>query len=759
MRNKNIFSKLAMLAVLLFASASLLACEDALNAFLMKKHLSRTEKRLEQKKKKDSALELGLLKPSFMFSDDDKYYKNYMLLKEEFFLLDRYKYISASSASNFIIDGDSNFIVYDKASGSLLFFNRYGVLNDRVKLNFGAESRILAPSNMLRDANGNIMMACSILGRFYRFTPGGTLLNSTEITENEGSYLKQMFAIKVFSSAKYTILAEMNSRKLFVYENGKKLFDLKYENLSDDAYIYFSPQNDIFLVDGQSSTILNVIPAADADAGKVHKYSLKSYGGDKILKSSAGQLFIYKKNERIIEKLNETGKVISSYGAVKSENITFENNLFPCDFALGPDDSLYVLDDKHYKINVYSSNGVFSFSFGSYGKSQGRFLAPEKILVDRLKRIIVCDRDKNAALVFNSRGEFVESYGNILGTNRLPHYGLYADLHEKIHLFDHPANQHYTLNYNFQFLKALNDTLAVKTNYPHSFITVGHAAGINFFDLNAQKCYELSPDAKLRRVDIPLEISSIKIEARKVFVKSLAGDGYGNVLALCKNEPFVYKLDVTGRTLKKFRLPEKGDAYSSIAADMFKNFYLTPARGDKILKFDENGAPKGAFQTSEAGGKTGGSISLLNFNRSNAAFACDRQRGVISIFRTLDGFTLDSTYELAMEIKKPGLAILDAAADSESIFVICSAGGELLMLKYKLADYFKDGADLFARGLYQEALVSFEKHRRTAPDPGPNALFYMAQCLRKLSKNYEAALIEAELTKKYPQSHAAERVR
>lgn len=759
MRKNGTLIKLAIISSLLFASTALSACEDVMNAFFMKKHLSKNEKRVEHKKRKDSALELGLLKPSFMFSDDEKYFKNHMMLKEEFFLLDRYKYISASSASNFLVDSESNFIVYDKASATLLFFNKFGVLSDRVKLNFGGESRILAPSNMLRDIKGNIMMTCSILGRFYRFTPGGVLLNSTEITEDKGSFLKQMFAIKVFSSAKYSVLAEMNSKKIFVYENGKKLFDLKYENLSDDAYIYFSPRNDIFLVDGASSTILNIVPAADSDAGSAHKYSLKRYSGDKILKNSAGNLFIFRKNERIIEKINESGKVISSYGAVKSENITFENNLFPCDFALGPDESLYVLDDKHYKINVYSGSGVFSFSFGSYGKSAGRFLSPEKIIVDRLKRIIVCDKDKNAALVFNSKGEYIESYGNILGTNFIPHYGLYADLHEKIHIFDYPSNQHYTLNYNFQFLRILNETLSKKTNYPHSFITVSTSAGLNFFDLNAQKCYELTPDAKLKRVDVPLEISSIKIEARKIFVKNIAGDGYANILGLCKNEAFVYKLDITGRTINKFKIPEKGEAYSSIAADMFKNFYLVSAKEDKILKFDENGVPKGVFQIQAERGARRGALSMLNFCKNNAAFACDAERKTVSVFNTLNGFSPDSTHSISEEVKKSNIIILDAIADGENIFVLCSAGGDLLVLKYKLADYFREGVELFARGLYQEALVSFEKHRRISPSAGPNALFYMAQCCRKLSKNYEAALIEAELAKKYPDSHAAGRVR
>ncbi len=757
MRKTSNIVKIISITALVFSSALLCACDDALNVFLMKKHISRTEKRIEQKQKKDSAADMVKMKPSFMFADDEKFFKNHMLLKEEYFLLDRYKYISASSVSNFLTDTDSNFIIYDKASAALLFFNKLGVLENRVRLNFGGESRILAPSNMQRDENGNIMMTCSILGRFYRFTPAGVLLNASEINENEGSVLKRMFAIKMFSNSKYNILAEFNSKKIFVYENDNKLFELKHEGMSDDSYIYFSPQNDIFLVDVASSSILNIIPESGASSKQSGKYSLKTYRGDKILKNSIGQIFIYKKNERVIEKLNLSGKVISSYGIIKDNNITFENNLFPCDFAIDTDDSLYILDDKNYKINVYSRSGVFSFSFGSYGKSAGRFVAPHKITVDRLKRIIVSDKDKNKALVFNSKGEYIENYGDILGTNLLEHYGLFADLHEKIHILDYISNQHYTINYNFQFLRILNDVFSKKTNYPQNFITLNSSAGINYFDLNAQRCYELLPEAKLKRLDIPAEISSIKIEPRKIFVKNITRDGSGNLLGLCKNENFVYKLDITGRTINKFKLPEKGEFYSAIAVDLFKNFYLISKRDNKILKFDEAGKPAGTFAFNDETLSKNETLSLLTFFKNNSAFACSLQQKKIVVFNTLNGFTVDSSHGLDRDGGR-GAEVLDVTAAGENIFVLSSSGGNLMVLKYKLIDYFREGVSLFSRGLFQEALVMFEKHRRFDSRPGPNALFYMAQCYRKMSKNYEAALLEAEISKKYPDSHAAKRV-
>ncbi len=753
--------KKVILASLLFTAPLFLsACEDALDAFFMKKYVSKAEKRLESKQKKNAALGSTLLKPSFMFSDDEKYFKNHLLLKEDFFLLDRYKFINSSSVSNFVVDQDNNFVIYDKASSYLLTFNKYGVLTGRVKLNFGGESRILAPSNMVREANGNIVMTCSILGRFYRFTPDGVLLNAADITENEGSLLKRMFALKVFSDVKYTVLIEYNSKKIFVYENGTKIFDLKHEMMQDDAYVYFSPQNDIYIVDSASSSILNIAPVLNAaGGGKNYKYSLKTYAGDKILKNSAGHVFIFKKNERIIEKIDSKGVVVSSYGAVKAADITFENNLFPCDFAIGPDDSLYILDDKNYKINVYAESGVFSFSFGGYGRNAGRFLSPYKITVDRLKRIIISDKDKKSAMVFNSKGEYIEHYGDILGSNSLRYYGIYADVHDKIHILDYISNQHYTINYNFHFLKILNDIFSKKTNYPQNFFTCDHVACFNFFDLNAQKCYKLSPDAKLESIDIPSEITSVKIEPRKIFVNSIACDGAGGILGLCKNEAFLYKFDITGRDSGRFTMTDTGKSYSSLAVDAFNNFYLIGKKDNRIFKFDPAGKLLKTFETGNDASLDGEVFSLLTFMKNNAAIACLRDRKNIAVFNTFEGFSFDSARTIGEDfaLKEP-FKILDAAAADENIFVLCTSGGNLMMLKYRLTDYFREGVSFFSRGLFQEALVAFEKHRRLAAQPGPNALFYMAQCYRKISKNYEAALIEAEISQKYPASHAAKRL-
>ncbi|HNY10426.1 MAG TPA: hypothetical protein PKK26_02435 [Candidatus Wallbacteria bacterium] len=759
---KGIFSskplKIFVIFVLLMMSAGMNSgCDNIVDAFMMKKYKAKSEKKAEAAQKKADMLELDKLKPKFMFEDDEKYFKSYMTLKEEFFFMERSSYVGSAATNNFFIDEGGNFLTYDKANGVVLVFNKFGMLSERIKLNFGSESRILAPTNMLRDVSGNIIMACSVLGRFYRFARTGAMLNSNDITaDEETGFFKLNFATKMFENSEYRIYVDIHSRRVYFYQGVKKAFEFSYDQISDEAYIYFSPDNGIYLVDPPNSAIISVIPLIDPETKTPYKCDLKKYSGNKILKASDGTVYIFKKSSRIIEKYNSRGELTYQYGISGVGNITYNNNICPVDFAVDAEDNLYILDDKNFKVNVYNKTGVFSFSFGSFGRRSGRFQSPSRIVVDRLKRIIVTDSERNEAMVFSANGEYFEAYGDVLGTNALVHYGIYADMHEKIHILDFTGNQHYSVPYEFQFLKILNEMLAAKTNFPHNFITIDRLANFNFFDFNGQKNIELTPLSHMRALRVPEEINSRKVEPKKLFVKNISDDGQGNVLAIAKDQPYVYKLNVAGRILKKYKMPKNGQAYSAIASDMFRNFYLLDAAEKRILKFDEEARYKNSFSAAPGVSPPIKNINALNFSKKNLAFATDFETRRALVFSTLNDFSFDS----AGSFEEPNgrdVKILDVATFDDNFYAMCSSGGNLMLLKYKIVSYYRDGVQLFSQGLYQEALVAFEKYARGGFS-NPNALYYMAQCHRKLGNSYEAAVIETELSKKYPSSMAAKKV-
>ena len=146
----------------------------------------------------------------------------------------------------------------------------------------------------------------------------------------------------------------------------------------------------------------------------------------------------------------------------------------------------------------------------------------------------------------------------------------------------------------------------------------------------------------------------------------------------------------------------------------------------------------------------------MNFSKKNLAFATDFETRRALVFSTLNDFSFDS----AGSFEEPNgrdVKILDVATFDDNFYAMCSSGGNLMLLKYKIVSYYRDGVQLFSQGLYQEALVAFEKYARGGFS-NPNALYYMAQCHRKLGNSYEAAVIETELSKKYPSSMASKKV-
>lgn len=747
----------AIFTLLMVTSAVNSGC-DLTDALLKGKYNTKSAIKQAEAKKQEILSEKDKLKPKFMFNDDEKYFKNYLDLKEEFFFLDKFAYINAAPISNFDIDKDGNFITYDKNTGILYTFNKFGNLIEKVKLNFGSESRILAPSNIVEDLDGNIIMTCSILGRFYRFSKNGALLCSNDISESEkNDIIKLNFATKRFSFDEYTIYADIRTAKVYFYMDGKKAFEYSYDQLSDEIYFYRGPAGGYFMIDSANNTILKIVPSFDEETKRPVKCQLLKYSGNKILQNTNGDMFILRKNARVIDKLNARGEAVSQYGVVKEGNVSI-NNIFPADFAIGPDDSVYILDDKNYKVNVYNKSGVFSFSFGSYGKRPGKFSMPVHIITDKLKRIIIFDGERNEAIVFGPNGEYIESYGDILGPNSLAHYGMYVDLHEKIHIFDFTGNAHYSIPYEFQFIKILNDFFAAKNNYPPNFATIDQAANFIFFDFNGQRNIVVSPMAHIKAARVPDEISSKKTEPKKIYIKSICDDGQGNVLGLGKDMPYIYKLNINGRIITKFKLPKQPQSYMNVCSDMFRNFYLLDRDEKRIVKFDEYGKYQNSYISAGVIAPPLKNPDILVLSKKTYSFLIENENKRCIVFSTLnENFTVDSVINLAESATLGNFYVIDARVIDNNFFVLASSNDNLCMFKYKVIDRYKNAVQLFSQGLFQEALVEFEKYQRLGI-ANPNSLYYMAQCNRNLGKSYEAALIEAELLKKYKNSEAAKKI-
>jgi len=75
--------------------------------------------------------------------------------------------------------------------------------------------------------------------------------------------------------------------------------------------------------------------------------------------------------------------------------------------AMSPDGTILVTDFFNNRIQAFTRDGKFLFTFGSEGWEPGFFQYPHGIVVDEQTRFIfVADQLNNRVQIFNSKGKF-----------------------------------------------------------------------------------------------------------------------------------------------------------------------------------------------------------------------------------------------------------------------------------------------------------------------------------------------------------------
>jgi len=81
------------------------------------------------------------------------------------------------------------------------------------------------------------------------------------------------------------------------------------------------------------------------------------------------------------------------------------------DVAVGPDGTIYLLDEGLYIVHAYSPQGGYLFSFGGRGKRGGKFEKPSGIAVGAMGIVCVTDEKNNLLQIFDPEGRFLTSVG------------------------------------------------------------------------------------------------------------------------------------------------------------------------------------------------------------------------------------------------------------------------------------------------------------------------------------------------------------
>lgn len=112
-------------------------------------------------------------------------------------------------------------------------------------------------------------------------------------------------------------------------------------------------------------------------------------------------IYIYDGNLFQIKKFaftsNDTLKFITKWGNKGRSDGKF---IGPVDLAVDKNDNLYVLDSGEYRIQKFDSNGNLLAKWGIKGNDNGQFFDPKGIAIDSSNNVYITDKIKNEIQVF-----------------------------------------------------------------------------------------------------------------------------------------------------------------------------------------------------------------------------------------------------------------------------------------------------------------------------------------------------------------------
>jgi sugar lactone lactonase YvrE len=87
----------------------------------------------------------------------------------------------------------------------------------------------------------------------------------------------------------------------------------------------------------------------------------------------------------------------------------------PCGVAVGEDCSIYVVDNRNFRVQVFDEEGGFLRKFGSRGDGPGQFQEPDYIALGCNGEIFVSDSEQRGVLVFTRDGVYVQMIATGVG--------------------------------------------------------------------------------------------------------------------------------------------------------------------------------------------------------------------------------------------------------------------------------------------------------------------------------------------------------
>ncbi|MHB8882084.1 MAG: 6-bladed beta-propeller [Thermodesulfovibrionales bacterium] len=191
----------------------------------------------------------------------------------------------------------------------------------------------------------------------------------------------------------------------------------------------------IYVTDTGYNTVL-VFSADDRLLAQYGKDVLNSPSGVAVDNDRRRVYVVSTKSHRIEVFSIDDGRHLFGFGGRGGGQGQFN---YPSGIAVGPDGKLFVVDSMNFRIQIFSSEGVYEQRIGGMGDTAGNFTRPKGIAIDAESNIYVTDSAFNNFQIFNPTGRlllFIGSGGvSMPGEFSLP-AGIHVDNKGRIFVAD-----------------------------------------------------------------------------------------------------------------------------------------------------------------------------------------------------------------------------------------------------------------------------------------------------------------------------------
>ncbi|MGO8703400.1 MAG: SMP-30/gluconolactonase/LRE family protein, partial [Candidatus Brocadiia bacterium] len=128
-----------------------------------------------------------------------------------------------------------------------------------------------------------------------------------------------------------------------------------------------------------------------------------------IALDNMGNVYVADQYNYRVQKFTSAGVYVTKWGTFGTGNGQFRG---PFGIAVDADDNVYVADAFNNNIQKFTSNGVYLTQWGSYGSGNGQFNVPDGIAVDSLGYVYVADSNNFRVQKFTSDGGYLTQWGS-----------------------------------------------------------------------------------------------------------------------------------------------------------------------------------------------------------------------------------------------------------------------------------------------------------------------------------------------------------